>query len=226
MELKFLGCGDSFCFALGNNAAFFFEGDHLFFLDMGQSIFAKALDRGLIQTAKQVTVFITHCHMDHIGSLGEAITYFSVFHPEIPFEIIFPDKAYLEARLGDLYPLEKTPIRETLQGDYGDFTYRFVPARHISNSYSLFLKDPETHLYYSGDNSMLNEEAKKRLFEGTLDALYQDVGRATNPYHFGFPDLVLAIPENLRGKVIVMHVPSASLLEEAKSLGFGAPDLL
>ncbi|MGN1261860.1 MAG: MBL fold metallo-hydrolase [Candidatus Enteromonas sp.] len=226
MELKFLGCGDSFCFALGNNAAFFFEGDHLYFLDMGQSIFAKALEKGLIAKAKKVTVFVTHCHLDHIGSLGEAVTYFSVFHPEIPFEIVYPNKDYLGARLGDLYPLDKVAVHEELQGTIDGVSYRFVLAKHIPSSYAIFLKDGTTYLYYSGDNATLNEEAAKLLHEGTLDALYQDVAKATFAYHFGFPDFVDAIPEGLRSKAFVMHVPSPSYLEEAKSLGFGVPDLL
>ena len=75
MELHFTGTGAAYYPRLGSNAAFFVKNNHLFMIDCGESTFRKMEARDEIRTCDKITVFITHLHADHIGSLGSFASY-------------------------------------------------------------------------------------------------------------------------------------------------------
>lgn len=75
MELHFTGTGAAYYPRLGSNAAFFVKNNHLFMIDCGESTFRKMEARDEIRTCDKITVFITHLHADHIGTLKRLCEY-------------------------------------------------------------------------------------------------------------------------------------------------------
>lgn len=219
MELSFLGNGDSYNYLSGNNSAFFERDRNLFIFDMGQAIFAKILYLGLLDNIDNVVIFLTHLHLDHIGSLGEAITYFKVFDKNISFKIIYPDFSLLADAL-KLYPLEEKDVITSRQGDILGVSFLIKEARHISNSYCYFISYDSSRFYYSGDNSEPNQEALDMLKRGELDYFYQDVSISSSSYHIGYEELKSCIEKKYRIKVILMHLPSNFNKSKAKEDGF------
>ena len=73
--LRFLGCGGAFNTALGTNAAFFTHNGNLYLLDCGETVFERAKLSGLLDSAKEIFVAVTHFHSDHVGSLGTLLGY-------------------------------------------------------------------------------------------------------------------------------------------------------
>jgi len=82
MELKFFGIGSCFNTSLGNNSAFYHDKDRnsLLMIDCGESIYerAKKYIENSESKIESLTVFITHTHSDHVGSLPSLI--FDMFY--------------------------------------------------------------------------------------------------------------------------------------------------
>ena len=219
MELTFLGNGDSCNYIAGNNSAFFKRDRNLFIFDMGQSIFAKILYLKLLDNIDNVVIFITHLHLDHIGSLGEALTYFKVFNKNISFKIIYPSFSLLKDAL-KLYPLEEKDVITWIEGNILGVNFVAKEARHIANSYCYFIGYDSSRFYYSGDNSELNPLALDMLRNNKLDYFYQDVSISSSSYHIGYEELKRNIETKYRDKLILMHIPSSFDEIKAKEDGF------
>ena len=92
MELHFLGRGNSSNAKEGNTAAYFIDNNELFLIDCGETVFSKIIKLELLNNIKEIHVFITHTHSDHIGSLGSLIMY-CYFNIKIKLNIILPTTA-------------------------------------------------------------------------------------------------------------------------------------
>lgn len=224
MELSFLGYGDSYNYINGNNSAFFKRDRNLFIFDMGQSIFAKILYLKLLDNIDNVVIFLTHLHLDHIGSLGEALTYFKIFNKNISFKIVYPSFSLLKDAL-KLYPLEEKDVITSIEGDILGVKFLVKEARHISNSYCCFISCDSSRFYYSGDNSELNPLALDMLRNNKLDYFYQDVSISSSSYHIGYEELKRNIERKYRDKLILMHLPSNFDEIKAKEDGFRVSSL-
>lgn len=88
MDLLFLGRGSAFNSKEGCTAAYFIEGRRLFLIDCGGSVFGALQQSGILEQVDNATIFITHTHSDHIGSLGVLIDYFYIMKQTIP-QIVF-----------------------------------------------------------------------------------------------------------------------------------------
>lgn len=220
MKLSFLGCGDAFQYELGNNCAFFTKGDDLFFLDMGQGMFQKAMHLGLLEGRRSVTIFITHMHLDHIGSINEAIVYLTILNPIKDFTIVYEDSDKLVEFLKDITPFDDVKFIKESEGLIHGVSFRSVNAKHTGNAHSYFLKDEESYIYYSGDSKELNLEALELLNKGELDLLYQDTATRSSAFHLGLKSLSEQIKPELRNKVVTIHLTNKELSDEAKAEGF------
>lgn len=69
-DLKFFGRGSGFNPAMGSTAAYFIEGNCLFLIDCGESVYRRIKEANLLDGIKVVYFFCTHTHSDHIGSAG------------------------------------------------------------------------------------------------------------------------------------------------------------
>ncbi len=224
MELLFLGNGDAFNCINGNNSSFFIKDKTLFLFDVGQAIFQKAIYLKLFDNIDNIVIFITHLHLDHIGSLGEAICFVKVFNKDKKLTIVYPHKDKLIDAV-KLYPLNEEDIISSLDGNIFGINFHLEPAIHIENSYSYFIDDGVTNFYYSGDNSILNQNALRLLKENKLDYLYVDVAVAQSSFHLGYTELKGFIEPKLRNKVYIMHMNSSFDIGKAKEDGFNIAKL-
>lgn len=224
MELLFLGNGDAFNYINGNNSSFFIKDKTLFLFDVGQAIFQKAIYLKLFDNIDNIVIFITHLHLDHIGSLGEAICFVKVFNKDKKLTIVYPHKDKLIDAV-KLYPLNEEDIISSLDGNIFGINFHLEPAIHIENSYSYFIDDGVTSFYYSGDNSVLNQNALKLLKDNKLDYLYVDVAPVQSSFHLGYKELKEFIEPKLRNKVYIMHMNSSFDVGKAKEDGFNIAKL-
>lgn len=220
MDLKFLGCGDCYSYELGNNAAYWKDGKNLFFLDMGQSIFAKALHENILEGVKDVTIFITHCHADHMASLGEALTFFAFLQKEITFRIVFPEPEILKSYLRGAYILKGIPFIGETEGIVNGVRFEAKVAKHIPHSYCYFFEKNGERIHYSGDNAEIHPQALEELQNGKLSRMYLDVAPRQSPFHIGLSSAEGKIPLELRSKVVLMHLESLAFAEEIEKRGF------
>ena len=76
MLLKFIGTGSAFNTKLGCNSAYIIKNNSLILFDCGGDVFSKLKELNIIKDEfKNIYIFITHLHPDHIGSLGDLIYY-------------------------------------------------------------------------------------------------------------------------------------------------------
>lgn len=222
--LKFTGCGAALYPELYNSNGYFILGNDLFLIDCGETAFRQHYMAGNFKDIKSITVFITHMHTDHIGSLGTLIVY-CYLKLGLRTKVIYPEPDKLET-VFRLTGVE--PEHYELYSDYsvcGDERVQAVPiqVKHhdvMVNSFGYFFKVNGKTFYYSGDAAELPEIVKERLFRGELDELYQDTSVEDHGgAHFTLRKLEEAIPPCYRSRVYCMHYDGA-FFEIIRSKGF------
>lgn len=203
MELKFLGDGSAFNVDAYNTCAYFKTEKSLFLLDCGESICNRIIKLGLMKDVDNIYVFITHTHSDHIGSL-EALIYYNEVFLHKNFKIFYPRRRKLKTLLkltGVDFPFTIYPIPKELDGVHIDY----VVQKHIPGSYGYFFYEKEGGLFYSGDASEVNPRAVAELKEGKIDRVYHEVTTTGSPIHTHLNKLSACFPEEIRGRVWLMH---------------------
>lgn len=168
MELHFTGTGAAYYPRLGSNAAFFVKNNHLFMIDCGESTFRKMEARDEIRTCDKITVFITHLHADHIGSLGSFASYcLSVLQKRIT--VIAQDDTVVEI-------LRLMGVPADMYDFTTDYTQIFedglhveaVPVKHASDMKccGLLICDEEETTYFSADASELPNNILQEFKQG------------------------------------------------------------
>lgn len=203
MELKFLGDGSAFNVDAYNTCAYFKTEKSLFLLDCGESICNRIIKLGLMKDVDNIYVFITHTHSDHIGSL-EAFIYYNEVFLHKNFKIFYPRRRKLKTLLkltGVDFPFTIYPVPKEVDGVLVDC----VVQKHIPGSYGYFFYGKEGGLFYSGDASEVNPRAVAELKEGKIDRVYHEVTTTGSPIHTHLNKLSACFPEEIRGKVWLMH---------------------
>ena len=212
MQLNFLGNGSAFNVDAYNTCAYFKTEKSFFLLDCGESICNRILKLGLMNEVENIYVFITHTHSDHIGSL-EALIYYNEVFLHKNFKIFYPRRSKLKRLLkltGVDFPFTIYPIPKELDG----ITVAYVVQKHIPGSYGYFFYGKEGALFYSGDASEVNPRCVEELKEGKIDRVYHEVTTSGSPIHTHIDKLKACFPEEMRGKVWLMHFEN----EEVKKL--------
>lgn len=227
--LKFNGIGSAFNYKLGNNSAFIKDNDKLFLIDCGSSTFHDILDNGSLDGVSDISVFITHTHADHVGSLGDLIfyTYFSI-QPIISKKIkIYSGtgvkvKELLEINgCHDGVHYDLITLNENQVQDIYDFSIKPIRVNHYKGleTYALELLIDNEIIYYSAD-------ADKTSYENfdvdKYDLIFIDTSKAHfegNP-HLSLIELINLVPLEKRGKVFCMHLDINFNIKEANDLGF------
>lgn len=203
MELKFLGNGSAFNVDAYNTCAYFKTEKSLFLIDCGESICNRILKLGLMDDAENIYVFITHTHSDHIGSL-EALIYYNEVFLHKNFRIFYPRRRKLKTLLkltGVDFPFVIYPIPEQLDGIRIDYTVQ----KHIPGSYGYFFYGEDEAIFFSGDASEVNPRCVEALKSGEIDRVYHEVTTSGSRIHTHLDKLKACFPEELRGKVVLMH---------------------
>ncbi|MBQ8451368.1 MAG: MBL fold metallo-hydrolase [Clostridia bacterium] len=225
--LTFLGDGGAFDYIRGNTNAFYKSGDELFLIDCGSNAYFEIMKHNLLSGVKHVIILITHLHADHFGGVASLCDYLNVqnimFNAGIEFDIYYPNYENIETILSlMLIPNVKSHLHSPSELKN---CLRVFDAVHFSNAYSYLLEIDGNKLFYSGDTSVLNEEALKLLIDGKIDYFYHEACDKQSPYHIGISQLADKIPQKLRKKVTLMHI-SGNLDKKIKELGFNLCNVL
>ena len=203
MELRFLGYGSAFNVDAYNTCAYFKTENSLFLLDCGESICNRVLKLGLMNDVDNIYVFITHTHSDHIGSL-EALIYYNEVFLHKNFKIFYPRRRKLKKLLiltGVDFPFAIYPVPKELDGIVIDYAVQ----KHIPGSYGYFFYGTDGAIFYSGDASEVNPRCVEELKAGKIDKVYHEVTTSGSRIHTHIDKLKACVPEEIRGKVWLMH---------------------
>ena len=211
-DVRFLGCGAGYNPLLGPNCAYFFVGKHLYLLDCGTSAFERLAEQHLLEEAESVTVFLTHQHADHIGSLGILLDYcwdILGLRPVLVHPVDGPVK--LMAQMGVSSEAFTWASGESYGPDEDGVSLQFLPVDHAPDipAWGLLIQADGERFYYSGDANDVPEAVVEALLEGKLDRIYQDTASKESAYHCAFAKLCSRIPQPHRHKVICMHLDGA-----------------
>ena len=216
--LTFLGRGDAFNYLEDNTSAYLIHEDHLYLFDCGQKIATKIINLNLLDKIKNVTVFITHLHPDHVASLPELLTYIKVFLKDINIQVVYKNKDNILSLLRLLHYDFDVIILDSYQDDY--LRIEIVNQTHVINSYGYIVYASDCSFFYSGDASTINEKALDLLIDDELDYFYHEVSEKDSSFHIGIETLNKNIPLNLRKKVYLMHFKDENIINLALENGY------
>ena len=238
-KLNFLGIGSGFNLELGNSSAFFKdEYENLYLIDCGFDVFAKILQQKLLDDAKNITVFITHLHDDHMGSLGSLVFYcYYILKKKVTIKFPNFDIARLLKIQGALRCATFDIVKEgtILEGKAKILEYEFSLTTHDKSipCYSLKIKnnteeDPQ-HIYYSGDTQVLFNGTTKfdDVFTLPFVEIYQECThekKFDNAVHMNLETLTHIIPVKYRSYITCMHIGDCPI-EKIIDRGFKVPEI-
>jgi len=219
-DVIFLGCGAGYHPTLGPNSAYFIQGKHLYLLDCGTSVFERLAERDLFRGIEEVTVFLSHQHADHIGSLGILLDYcwdILGICPKLVHPVEGPVK--LMQQMGVSPEAYRWQGGENYGPDLNGVAVEFIPVEHAPDipSWSFLIDAEGDRFYYSGDANDVPDRIIAQLEEGTISRVYQDTASKESAYHCGFAKLCRRIPAEYRQRVYCMHLDAghdpAAILE-------------
>ena len=229
--LNFLGRGAAFNPKEGNTSAFIIENENLFLIDCGESVFERLMASGILNTVSNISVFITHTHSDHIGSIGSLAMY-SYFVKKQPLKIMVDESVEYLSNIekilegfGCTTQMVSYINTRAVDNKFENFEkVRYVPTSHCDELKSCgIMFDTKTGVvYYSGDtremapiNNIINSQAP-------IDKIYVDANTADYPgaVHLSLKQLNESIPQELRDRVYCMHFNNDDCIVQAQELGF------
>ena len=236
--LKFLGRGSAFNTKEGNTSAYFIKDNIFFLLDCGETVFhtltANNKFKNIIEqnNIKDVQIYITHLHSDHVGSLSSLI-YYCYYVLGITPKIHHPHKesgAYTYFILNQLlrmqghddeYEFEKYPHRIIFE----------QPLEHVdglnSYGYTICLHEGANNIFYSGDCKELPESVLLNINKGFYKEVYLECSINPSAVHMSieYLDEVICRDISVREKIYLMHIDSQELISIAKQFGFKVVEL-
>lgn len=232
--LKFIGSGSAFNTKLGNNSAYYKEGNQLLLIDCGSNIFHRIKESNLLESVEQIHVLVTHTHADHVGSLADLILYTYYSHGEFAkakVNVYFISNTSVDSILAlngcvDGVHYNSVVVNyitpKAIEGT--NISFYFFDSEHVDEipSYSIELKIGETLVYYSGDTSHIDRITLSAIENDFYNLAYIDTCKADyeGNVHLSLRKLSELIKPELRHKVWCMHLDEGFNREEAQELGF------
>ena len=182
---------------------------------------------------KDIHVYITHLHSDHIGSLSSLI-YYCYYVLGMEIKIHYPD-------IDKFYFGYNSPLIQllTLQGNIIDTHYEFLLEPHEcirskkvthvnefkSYSYTINLDD-DKKIYYSGDCKEIESELIE-INNGSYNQVYLESCLNESAVHMciDYLDEVISKDKAIRDRIYIMHIDSLDLIEKVKEYGFKVVEL-
>lgn len=203
--------------------------------DCGGDVFGRLKHMKILsKDIKSITVFITHLHPDHVGSLGDLI-YYSHFIAKLneKIKVVSIDQGLVtlltlmgvKADFYNVQIIEPNKSHSIADEDFGSITYEAVEVKHYPDmrSCGYIVNVDNTTLYYSGDGCEMPKIVVDKLISGEIDEIYQDtcdLEYTGNP-HFPINKLVEVIPTEHRRKVFCMHLDESMYAHKNKIRQFG-----
>lgn len=184
-----------------------------YLLDCGGNVEEKMTDMELpIENIK--SVFISHMHEDHVGTLSSIVKRFTVYlNKEEPLEIYFPETAGLEAFENWInalhFPVLKNKISLKLSKASniyydGNISVKSIPTKHIENgkfpSFAYVVRTADKKILYTGDLSPNFSDYPEILFEEEFDAVICEL------VHFNFEENINTLIKTKTKKMIFTHL--------------------
>ena len=230
IKLKFLGRGSGLNPKEGNTSAYFEYKNNLFIFDCGGDVAGKLIQKGLLENKDRITVFITHVHDDHAGSLSTLIYYCKYILNKKPI-IVCP----CPSGLGEILKLEgvqpedyeRITFRMSFNKRFKDLFIRLLVADVVHGNMSAYSYAIEFldgyYIYYSGDTDSTMHFLLSDLINNVKPdhlLLYHEACMYECPVHTSICRLYGLVPEMYRSSTYLMHIDSNFDEEYAKSLGF------
>lgn len=233
MKISFIGTGSAFHTTLGNNNALVETDNESIFIDCGSTNFHRMLECGVLQNKKHITLFITHTHPDHIGSLGDLIFYtYYAMEPMFvsKFTLLVPSAIVSDVKqLLRIYGCESNQYELiSIHGKYEteEFYINAFTNSHVVPilSFSMLITDKKAGetIYYSGDANTIPPNILEKFEKGIVSRIYQDtcmLDYQNNP-HLSLSKLEHLIPIEQRQRVTCMHLDGTFDRNKAEELGF------
>ena len=229
MHLQFTGMGAAYYPQLGSNSAFFSINNHLYMIDCGESTFKSMVELGVLEKYEHITVFVTHVHFDHIGSLGTMITYCrNVIHKTVTVlsqDTIIQQMLSLAGINTDRYVF----IQEAVHTEPNGLRITATPARHVDAipCYGYLLEYKQDRTYFSGDTAVIPTDILDEFHSGNIQQMYVDCStdRIGGHTHLSLEALCSMIPDEERSRVTCMHL-GGPFQQAVLESGFCLPDCI
>lgn len=234
VELKFLGRGGAFLPTEGNTSAYIKDEGILYLFDCGETVFSKIMEKELLSDVKEIRVFISHLHADHVGSLSTLI-YYCFYKLKMVLHVYCLDTKILtlleiQGHLGKEFIFhdlsEKEPYEYHIIND--DFAFMYNKTYHgsmLASSFTIYYKS--NTIFYSGDSALKSKEwINVLLVQEQAKALYLDTSLYSNEeMHASIHTLANHISPEFRDRVWCMHLDSLELINIAKEYGFNVVEV-
>lgn len=223
--LKFIGYGSCFNVSKINTSCYYKEDNNLLLIDCGEDIFKEILRLNLLQGVENFYISITHLHSDHVGSLPSLIFYCNIML-NIKVTLIYPQEEKISSLLSLMGVNKFSYTYLSPETDINVFSNVYMKSLiSIHNdsivAYSYLLSINGDKIFYSGDNAILNQKAKKMFENNELLYWYQDVSTHGNG-HLSLDVLDKEIKNN-RDKIYCIHLDNDEIIERINHLGFKIP---
>lgn len=220
-KLNFTGTGAAYYPKLGNTSAWFRINETLYLLDCGATVFERLAGGNAFAGVRRITVFITHLHADHSGSLGLLLCY---GHDVLGIvsRVVCPLEEMGEfLRLSGVEPDAYEWQREMEAPDGNGVSVKFIPVQHVEEipANGLLLCDGKEIIYYSGDAASVPEPVLADFQRGNIRRIYQDTALGDTQSHCTLEHLKQDIGPGDRERVFCMHLDS-SCEETLRAAGF------
>ncbi len=223
--LNFLGNGSAFNRERDDTSAYFIKGKTLFLIDCGSTTFKNALRKNIFDGIEQVSIIISHLHMDHCGSLSQMIMYL-LYKRKITPCIVCPDENLktlmrITGVSDDMYIYLSKKVNALAEG----VNVLFVESAHVNsiNCYGIEISmNDNIAIYYSGDSGAIPSDILEKYLNGVYSKLYQDTcgERIDGTVHLNIEDLCNLIPQGKRKRIYCMHLDPLLSEEDVKKHGF------
>lgn len=231
--LKFIGSGSAFNTKLGNNSAYYKEGNQMLLIDCGSNVFQRIKENNLLNGIEHIHVAITHTHADHVGSLADLILYTYYSHGEFakPKVTVYFSQSIEISNLLRINGCELDKVYHSKYMEEGamlhifdDVWISFNESKHVKeiSCYGMELKINGDYIFYSSDTNEIDDIILGLIEEDIWKYFYIDTCKADyeGNVHLSLRKLNELIPEFYREKVWCMHLDEGFDREEAESLGF------